>query len=140
MGDLNSKLGPDFIKNYPKQMTENGKILGGLLNRKALTVVNGLGDICKGLITRERTTTISVEKSIIDFVIVSNDLVTDILSMMIDDERKHVLTKLTKTKYGIQKKESDHNTIVTKLNIKWKSVVKETVLTTDWVLYQHMQE
>ena len=83
-------------------------------------MVNGLGDICKGLITRERTTTISVEKSIIDFVIVSNDLVTDILSMMINDERKHVLTKLTKTKSGILKKESDHNTIVTKLNIKWK--------------------
>ena len=76
-----------------------------------------------GLITSEGTTTISVEKSIIGFVIVSNDLVTDILSMMIDDERKQVLTKLTKTKSGIQK--SDHNTIVTNQNMKWKSVVME---------------
>ena len=104
MGDLNSKLRPDFIKNDPEQITENGKILGGIPNRNTLTVVNGLGEICKGVITRERTTTISVEKSIMDFVIVSNDLVSDILSMMIDDERKHALTKLTKTKSGIQKK------------------------------------
>ena len=55
-------------------------------------------DKCKGLITRERHTTNSVEKSVIDFVIVSQDLVPEILSMMIDDDRKYVLTKLTKTK------------------------------------------
>ena len=42
-----------------------------------------------------------------------------------DDERKQVLTKLDK-KSSIPKKESDNNTIVTTLNIKWKSVVKET--------------
>ena len=81
--------------------------------------------MCRGLITRERTTVDSVEKSIIDFVIVSHDLVPEILSMMIDDDRKYVLTKLTKTKSGLQKKESDHNTIVTKLNVKWKTEAKE---------------
>lgn len=32
MGDMNSKLGPEFIPNYPKQITENGKILAGILN------------------------------------------------------------------------------------------------------------
>ena len=62
MGDLNSKLGPEFIKNDPKEMTDNGKILGGIIDRNALTVVNGIGEKCKGLITRERITINSVEK------------------------------------------------------------------------------
>ena len=40
--------------------------------------------------------------------------------MLIDDKRKHVLTRLRKTKTGIHKKESDHNTIVTELEITYK--------------------
>ena len=99
MGDLNSKLGPEFIKNDPHSKTENGKILSGIIERNALIVVNGL-EVCKGLITRERTTKDGIEKSIIDFVIVSTDLVQTIKTMMIDDGRKHVLTKLTNTKKG----------------------------------------
>ena len=123
MGDLNSKLGPEFINKDPHSITENGRILSGILERNALIVVNGL-EVCKGLITRERSTVDNIEKSIIDFVIVSQDLVKSIKSMMIDDDRKYVLTKLTKTKKGLVKKESDHNTIVTELKIEWKPHVK----------------
>ena len=47
-----------------------------------------------------------------------------ILSMMIDDNRKYVLTKLTKKKSELQKKESDHNTIVTKLNVNGRQRFK----------------
>ena len=124
MGDMNSKLGPDHIPNDPKKMTENGAILSGIIERNALTVVNSLPGKCTGLITRERHTVNGVEKSVIDFVMVSQDLVKDIGRMMIDDERKYVLTRLTKTKKGIVKKESDHNTIVTEMQIKWKTDTK----------------
>ena len=120
MGDLNSKLGPEFIKNDPHSITENGKILAGIMERNALTVVNGLEQVCRGLITRERTTVDSVEKSIINFVIVSQDIVQNISSIMIDDERRYVLTKLSKTKKGVIKTESDNNIIVTELKIEWK--------------------
>ena len=41
MGDMNSKLGPQYIKYDPKPMSENGKILAGILERNALSVVNG---------------------------------------------------------------------------------------------------
>ena len=41
-GDLNSKLGPEFIKDDTKPMTDNGQILGGIIDRNALTVVNGI--------------------------------------------------------------------------------------------------
>ena len=99
-------------------MSENGKILGGIIHRNALTVVNGMRDMCEEPITRQRRTINSVEKSVIDFVIVSQDPVVEILPKMIDDDRKYVLTKLTKTKSGLQKKEWQCNTIVTKLNVK----------------------
>ena len=103
MGDMNSKLGSEFISNDPKSMTENGRILAGILERNALTVVNGLTEKCTGLITREIHTVNGIEKSIIDFVIVSQDLVKHVGKMMIDDERKYVLTRLTKTKNFIVK-------------------------------------
>ena len=35
-------------------------------------------------------------------------------SLMIDEERRHVLTKIRKTKTGVVKKESDHNVLITK--------------------------
>ena len=93
-----------FVTFHPNKMSGNGSILAGILERNVLTVVNGLEDKCTGLITRERTTTNGDEKSVIDFVIVSQDLVEMIKSMLIDDKRKHVLTRLTKTKKGIKKR------------------------------------
>ena len=38
-----------------------------------------------------------VEKTIIDMVIVSSDLITDIDSLEIDESRNHVLTRIQKT-------------------------------------------
>ena len=60
-----------------------------------------------------------MKKSIIDFVIVSNDLMEHIDEIHVDDERTHVLTKNTKTKNGIVYSESDHNVINTKIRLKW---------------------
>ena len=58
--------------------------------------------------------------------IVSEDIIKDIVAMVIDDKRKHVLTKLLKTKNGIVKKESDHYTNVTEIKLKWKCEEKST--------------
>ena len=38
------------------------------------------------------------EESVIDFIIVSDDLKDEVEAIIIDDERKHVLTRVTKTK------------------------------------------
>ena len=44
---------------------------------------------------------------------------------MIDDERKHTLVKIVENKKGVTTTESDHNTIVTEMNITWNSNVKQ---------------
>ena len=38
--------------------------------------------------------------------------------MEIDEARKYVLTKVTKTKKGFKVQDSDHNTILTEFNLK----------------------
>ena len=80
---------------------------------------------CEGVITRRRKTKQRVEESVIDFVLVSSDMAQDMIKMEIDEERKYVLTKMTKTKKGIKIKESDHNVIITEFNEKTKPHVKE---------------
>ena len=58
---------------------------------------------CKGVITRRRVTTDNVEESIINFVIMSEDLSNEVEEILVDDSREHVLTRLTKTKKRVQK-------------------------------------
>ena len=43
-------------------------------------------------------------------------MVDHLVSLEVDDERKHVLTKLTRNK---EKVESDHNVLITKFNLNW---------------------
>ena len=40
--DANSKLGKEYIENYPKDQSENGIILAGIIESHALCVANGL--------------------------------------------------------------------------------------------------
>ena len=82
--DANAKLGPRHIKDDPNIISGNGKVLEGIMDRHALSVINGLKDKCIGTITRQRSTTNNVEKSVIDFILVSSDLVKHIDSMHID--------------------------------------------------------
>ena len=98
--DANSKLGPTYIPNDPKSMSKNGKVLAALMERYALYVVNGLKDKSEGLITREMNTINGIERSVIDVVIVSSDLVKHIKQIHKDDRRINVLTKNIKTKEG----------------------------------------
>ena len=39
--------------------------------------------------------------------------------VLIDDDRKHVLVRYMNTKHGIKVKESDNNSIVTEIKVKW---------------------
>ena len=123
--DANSKLGPDIIKNDPHDQTPNGKLLNDIMIRHGLLVVNGIDSKCEGAITRKRVTKNRTEESIIDFVIISDDLEKDFESLLIDEARKHVLTKITRTKRGIKQVKSDHNVLLSKLKIKFNKHIKK---------------
>ena len=117
--DGNSKLGPDWIKGDPHEITANGKILAEILERQDLIVINGLNKKCFGTITRKRNTNKVKEESVIDFVIGCEEMVDMVASLVIDEERKYVLTKYQKTKKGVKIQESDHNSLITQVNGVW---------------------
>ena len=125
--DANSKLGPKYIPGDPHAMTPNGALLAGVIERHALCVGNGAKE-CKGTITRKRTTRNRIEQSVIDIVLFSNDLRKHLVSMHVDEERRHVLTRITKTKKGqLKVKESDHNVVITEFDCKMKTYKKDVV-------------
>ena len=115
--DSNSKLGPTFIPKYPHPMSPNGGLLAGILERHNLVVANGT-DKSKGAITRRRRTKTRTEESIIDIAAFSHDMVKYYVSFEVDESKKHVLTKITKTKRGTIKKESDQNVLLTEFDCK----------------------
>ena len=128
--DANSKLGPEYIPGDLHTMSKNGEVLAEIIEKNALIVANGLANKCEGSVTRQRVTEEGrIERSTIDFVIVSQALEQYIDKVKVDEERHNVLTKVTRHKNGsISKTEADHNIIETDLNIKWnKSVIKDRI-------------
>ena len=113
--DANSKLGTKYIPNDPHSMSANGKILSDIIERHVLIVANGTRK-CTGKITRQRNTTRQTEKSCIDLLIFSTDLESNFESLVVDEARTHVLTRIVNTKKGVMKKESDHNVLIAKFN------------------------
>ena len=113
--DGNSKLGPNRIPKDIHPMSPNGRLLAAILDRHALYVVNS-SNKCEGTITRKRVTTEGVEESTIDFMIVSDDLIEHVDKLIVDEERKHALTKIVKNK---KKVESDHNPLITTFKMTW---------------------
>ena len=121
--DFNSKLGKEYVSKDPNDKTENGKLLENVIKRQNLVVANGLMQ-CEGTITRKRVTTQRTEESVISYVLISENLRRHIESVHIDEKRHNVLTRITKTKRGYSKKESDHNLIETKLKLPWNNKEK----------------
>ena len=76
--DANSKMGHKYIPGDPHSISENGKVIEGILERHALSVGNGLAGKSRGTITRARNTVDGEEKSVIDLVLLSSDLVDNL--------------------------------------------------------------
>ena len=116
--DANSKLGKDLVPKDVHEQTANGAALVGIINRNSLIVVNSLRQKVKGSITRKRIKVDGVEESIINFVIISADLLEDVDEMIIDEDKDFALSKIVKEKSTTTVKYSDHNVMLTKLKLK----------------------
>ena len=114
--DANSKLGEKYIRDDPHKISPNGQLLAGVIERHALYVANG-SDKCKGRVTRRRVTKHRIEESSIDIVLFSQDMLPSFVSLIVDEDKRHVLTRITKTKKGVVVKESDHNVLQTEFEL-----------------------
>ena len=79
----------------------------------------------KGVITRKHVLTNSTQESTIDLVLLSSQLGKCIKEIVIDENQDNGLCRITKTKTGTVTKKSDHNPIITDLEIPWQNKVKE---------------
>ena len=116
--DANAKIGSNMIKNNPhKNVTNNGKLLLDMAERRNLVIMNTLKE-CSGTITRQRKVEDRMEKSVLDYFLVSEDLCQFLESMHIDEEQTFTLTRYDK-KQGVIK--SDHNVLHGKFTINYTS-------------------
>ena len=72
-------------------------------------MVNSL-PICQGLITRRRLKDGKYEESILDFFIVCSKILPYITKMVIDEEKKYILTNYKVAKKNQRAVDSDHFT------------------------------
>ena len=122
--DANAKLGSEVIKGDPHKMSSNGKIMYDLVERQDLVVVNAL-DICKGIITRERVYENKVEKSVIDYIIISQGLLKFLLDMQVFEDKEYVLARYVKNKKGTKITNSDHNILFCKFSVMFNKKPKK---------------
>ena len=80
-------------------MSNNGKVMLDVVDRQNLYIAN-TSDVCDGTITRERVSGNKSEKSIIDYILVCEEMRKFLTMMTIDDSRSYVLSRFLKTKNG----------------------------------------
>lgn len=108
---------PSLVKGDPHRQSPNGKVLSEIIERHNMIITNSLRDRTEGLMTRRRK---PKAKSVIDFVILRNDLNKDFEGLVIDEEMKHVLSRIVKRRGKIEKiMESDHYILIGKFNFIW---------------------
>ena len=114
--DANAKIGSNLIKNNPHQnVTNNGKFLIDMAERRNLVILNTLKK-CEGTITRQRKVENKIEKSVLDYFLVSEDLCQFLEKMHIDEEQALTLTRYDKKDGNIK---SDHNVLHCKFTINY---------------------
>ena len=114
--DANAEQGGDIIENDLHKGSANGELLLGILVRNNLIVCNGTAQ-CSGLITRERQTVNGSERSIIDFLIVCEELFYHMKEMQIDEEKKYAIKSYNNGRI-MKVAQSDHNMLISKFDLK----------------------
>ena len=126
--DGNLHAGDSIVKNDPNSQNRNGKIFENFLNRNpSITVVNGL-DICEGLITRERHVKDKKEKAVLDFFLVNEKIRPLLRRMVIDEEKKYVLSNLAQINKNKCIIETDHNSEILELEFRNRKPEREEIL------------
>ena len=122
--DANGKLGNEIINGDPNEISPNGRLLLDLINRKSLVVVNST-DKCNGIITRMKVKAQSTERSVLDYFIVCQEFYSLVISLLVDEERTHILTRFYKRNGVVRVVESDHNLLVLNVSCPWEGKVKK---------------
>ena len=114
--DGNLHCGEEVISGDPNVTNANGKLFRTFLNNNQSIALLNRSDKCQGKITRRRNKGNKVEEAILDFALVSDELLQFFDKMIIDEEKKFPLTSYLNRKVT----HSDHSTIIIDFDIKFK--------------------
>ena len=125
-GNSNVKI-RNHIPGEKKKISKGGRQLQRIIEKYNLNIINANEIKCKGKWTRKQ----EEERSIIDYVIASQEYMENIKSMEIDEEKQYGLYKIEPSNKQMKKTYSDHNTILTNLDFIRPKVVsmKKKVIT-----------
>ena len=119
--DSNAKVGFQVIKSDPHPQSPNGMLLTEMIQRNNLYLCNA-SNKCEGSVSRRRVTKKGIEESILDFLIVCEEMSNFFQSMKIDPSC--VLTRYMKSKGKIKIIPSDHFPLFAQFKLRWNSNVK----------------
>ena len=97
----------------------------GVIERNDLIVGNAT-KLCHGIITRARSTIVGVEKSVIDFLVVCEELFAHMNEMTIDENSNYPIESHRKIGNKVKVTKSDHNMIIGIFLLKTLKEEKET--------------
>ena len=120
VGDLNAKI--EYLQGKIMATSNSGKYLEEIIKNRNLEVLN-FSDKCKGKWTHEVRT--NKNKSVIDYVMVSETLKGATKEVIIDEELLYTPFRNVVSGKEVKAQYSDHNTIITKIE-----VIKESILNT----------
>ena len=115
--DANAKLGPEVIKNDPHEQSPNGELLLGLVVRNNLVICNATA-LCEGLITRTRVTVNGAEQSVIDFMLVCEEMFSYMEKMTVDEKKNFSVESYSKAGNQMKVTKTDHNMMIGKFDLK----------------------
>ena len=117
--DGNLWAGSEIVPGDPRKRNRNGKLFSEFLARHpALSVVNALPQ-CTGLITRRRQLMNGKqEESVLDFFVVCKQVLPHVMSMLVDEKKKYVLTNYAEARKGGKATDTDHATEIMEMNLK----------------------
>ena len=75
-------------------------------------------DLCEGLVTRSRLKGGKLEESVLDFFVVCNRVLPHVTRMVIDEEKKYILTNYQQVQKGGKAANSDHLTQYIDMDLK----------------------
>ena len=107
VGDFNVKI-ENHIPGNKETISKGGRQLKRIIEKIHLNIINANENKCQGKWTREQ----GEERSIIDYVITSQEYIEVIKIMEIDEEKQYGLYKIERQNNQIKKAYSDHNPIL----------------------------
>ena len=120
--DANAKVGERILPGNPHKVPDtNGLELIALLDRQNLALLNA-DNRCNGSITRYRETVRGIEKSILDYMLVSESLYQSFQYMKIDEDRLFTVMKYASKTGKTKQVVSDHNPLIARFDIKYKKI------------------